>query len=174
MSIDFDSLDTFDDWSGALKKLLDQAAASIRSGDIAERVEAQRQLDDFTLESPNAIAAELDDIARKAIDDIFSATSDEALKSIASRSAELARHTKIIGGIAKQAQNAAKSIRLESAVKAIGTATQMIRDLHELKNVLSSAPDDLLVSAAIDKAVKAVQQVVPAVMAVKPEAVPPD
>ena len=54
----------------ALGQLLDTATASVRSGDIASRIDAQQQLNEFTLESPNAIAAEPNDIARKAVDAI--------------------------------------------------------------------------------------------------------
>ena len=172
MKMDFDALNTFDDWAAALGQLLDAATASVRSGDIASRIDAQQQLNEFTLESPNAIAAELDDIARKAVDAIFSATAEEALKSIASRSAELTRHVKVIGGITEQAQKSAKSIRLENATKAIGGVTQTIRDLHELKTVMSASSEDKLLSDEIDKAIKAIQLLVPAVMAVKAQAGP--
>ena len=71
MNIDFDSLETFDDWAGALQQILDQARTAVQSGDVQRRVEVQDLLAEFIGKSPNRIAKGLDDIARKAMDDML-------------------------------------------------------------------------------------------------------
>ena len=167
MSINWDSLNTFEDWAGALHELLAIATDSIKSGDLAERVKAQRNLNDFIIQSPNAIAGELDNIAKNAINDIFLTAVDEALASISSRTAQLAMHVKTVKAVTLEAENAAKSIRLERATQVIGTATKIIQDLNELKSTISDTEDDQKLAEKIDKAVKSIQELVPFVMAVR-------
>lgn len=167
MSINWDSLNTFEDWASALHELLTTATDSIKSGDVTERVEAQKQLNDFIIQSPNAVAGELDNIAKNAINDIFQTAVDEALASIPSRTADLAMHVKTVKAVTLAAVTAAKSIKLESATKVIGTATQIIRDLNDLKTAISESEDDQELAKKIDKAVKAIQDLVPSVMAVR-------
>jgi hypothetical protein len=167
MSINWDSLNRFEDWASALHELLAAATDSIMSGDVAERVEAQKELNNFIIQSPNAVAGELDNIAKGAINDIFQTAVDEALASISSRTAALAMHVKTVRAVTLETEAAAKSIKLESATKAIGAATQIIRDLNSLKTVLSDSEDDQELAEKIDRAVKSIQDLVPSVMAVK-------
>lgn len=167
MSINWDSLSTFEDWAGVLHELLATATGSITSGDITERVEAQKKLNDFIIQSPNAIAGELDNIAKNAINDIFITAIDEALASISSRTADLAIHVKTVKAVTQEAENAAKSIKLESATKVIGAATKIIQDLNNLKNAISDSEDDQELAEKIDNAVKSIQDLVPSVMAVR-------
>lgn len=167
MTIQWDSLSSFDDWSEALKKLLSDAAAAIKGQDIGMRVNVQRQLNDFIDESPNALASELDEIARRAIEDIFRATLEEALAGIAARSAELSRHVKIIDAVTTSAVKDSKSIRLETASKAVSSATAVVRQLGELRDALKGSPDEAKISTQIDKATQALQVLVPVLMDIR-------
>ncbi|MCB1860051.1 MAG: hypothetical protein KDI63_17405 [Gammaproteobacteria bacterium] len=169
MNIDWDSLNTFEEWAAVLHQLLGSASESIQSGDIAKRVATQNALHNFIMHSPNLFSAELDEIARKTIADIFETALDEALNNIASRSAELAMHIKTVRAVTQQAESAVKSIRLERATKVIESATQVIRDLADLKLAISTSTGDQALHAKIDKTVKSIQDLVPSVMAVKPE-----
>ncbi|MGV1099793.1 hypothetical protein ACUUL3_10355 [Thiovibrio sp. JS02] len=168
MSINWDSLNTFADWAAALDRLLDKASESILSGEVATRVEAQKELNRFITRSPNAIAGELDEIAREAINDIFRTAMDEALAGIASRTAALARLSKTVKAVSEEANAGAKSIRLARATTVIESATRTIRDLHDLRAALSESEDDTILAGRIDKAVGSIQDLVPAVMAVRP------
>lgn len=169
MSINWYSLITFDDWAAVLHQLLDKASESIQSGDVSKRVETQKELNSFIMQSPNAIAAELDEIAQKAINDIFQTAVDEALTGIASRTAELARHIKTVKAVTQETNATAKSIKLERATKVIESATQTIRDLNNLKVAISGSEDDRALAGKIDKVTKSIQDFVPAVMTVRPE-----
>lgn len=167
MSIDFDSLETFDDWSGALQQLLGQARTALQSGVVQDRVDVQDLLADFIGKSPNRIANGLDDIARKAMDDMLNTALSEALASISSRTADLALHAKVITEIAISAEAKAASIRLDMAKQVIDSASGAIVTLNGLRQTLGAAADDQAVVGKIDKAVKVIQELVPLVMRVK-------
>ena len=167
MSIDFDSLATFDDWSDALQQILRQARTALQSGNVSDRVAVQDLLAEFIAKSPNRIAAGLDDIARKAMDDMLNTALSEALTSLASRTADLALHAKAISDIASNAEAKAAAIRLDKARQVIDSATSAIVSLNGLRQTLGAAADDLAVVGKIDKAVKVIQELVPLVMRVK-------
>ncbi len=167
MSINWDSLSTFEDWAGTLHKLLATATDSIQSGDVTERVEAQKQLNDFIIQSPNAIAGELDNIAKNAINDIFKTALDEALAGISARTADLAMHVKTVKAVTSEAENRARSIRLESATRVIGTATQIIRDLNDLTTAISESEDEQELAGRIDNTLESIQALIPSVMAMR-------
>lgn len=166
MSRDWDSLNTFADWSGTLHELLDQASQALRTGDINQKVDVQETLNQFIMNSPNTIARQLDDIAGKAIHDIFITTVEEALSGIAGRKAELTMHIKTINAVTAEAEDTARSIRLEAAGQVIDSATTVVRNLGKLKTALSGTADEQALAAKIDKAVKSIQDLVPLVMAV--------
>lgn len=167
MNIDFDSLETFDDWAAALQQILDQARTAVQSVDVQRRVEVQDLLADFIGKSPNRIAKGLDDIARKTMDDMLAQAIDEALSSLASRTADLALHAKAISDIASNAEASAASIRLEKAKSVIDSATSAIVSLSDLRQTLGGAVEDQAVVGKIDKAVKVIQELVPLVMRVQ-------
>lgn len=167
MSRNWDALITFEDWAKVLHELLGEARKAIHSGNIEKRVAVQEELSAFIMTSPNTLAAELDEIARKAITDIFKTTVDEALASLANRTAELATHIKVVNAVTLEAEQAARSIRLENATKVISSATAILRDLHELRQALTATKEDTLLAGKIDKTVKALQELIPLVMTIK-------
>jgi hypothetical protein len=166
-SIDWDSLTTFDDWSGALGRILVQARITLQSGDVPQRAAVQQQLADYIANSPNRIAAQLDVIARQSMDDLLNTAVSEALTSIASRSADLAMHAKTMGDIAASVDKQAGSIRLDRAREVVDATTGTIQSLTGLRQTLSDGADDKVVADKIDKAVKAIHDLVPLVMRVR-------
>ena len=68
------------------------------------------------------------------ITDIFNATFEDALSSISSRTSELTIHTKTVLAATKEAEKAAKSIRLETATKVIHSATEAVRGPGQPEN----------------------------------------
>ena len=167
MNINWDELNEFGDWVRTLQIILQEAVRSLQSSDIPARVAAQNALSRFIQESPNAIAGELDAIARKTIDDIFLQTTDEALNSIAARSADLSLHAKTVAAITDKAEQDAKSISLRAATKVITSTTQIIQDLGALRSAVRDDAEAADIAAKIDRAVKALNELVPLVMAVK-------
>lgn len=166
MSKDWDSLNTFADWSKALHELLSQASQAVQSGDINKKVAVQEELNQFIMHSPNRFSNQLDEIASKAVDDIFITTTQEAISRIAGRTAELSKHTKTVIAVVEEAERAAKSIRLETATKVINSATIVVRDLADLKNAVRGSADEQALATKIDRAVKSIQDLVPIVISI--------
>jgi hypothetical protein len=167
MNIDWDSLDTFDDWSGALDQILKQARAALQSSDEQQRADVQQSLADYIANSPNRIAAQLDVIARQTMDDLLNTAISDALANLAARSADLAMHAKTIADIADSADAKASSIRLAKARDVVDATTSTIQSLTGLRQTLGDGADDKVVADKIDKAVKAIHDLVPLVMRVK-------
>lgn len=167
MSIEWDNLQTFDHWSAELDRILVQARVVLKSGDTQGRTDVQDQLADYIAHSPNRLAAELDAIARRAMDDMLESAITDALGSLATRSAELSLHAKTFADIAGAAEQRARSIRLERARAVVDAATSTVQSLAGLRQSLGDAADDKLVAEKIDKAVKAIHELLPLVMRVK-------
>src|SRR6185503_10909888 len=111
-NINFDLLVTIADWAGALQQLLDDAKAAIQGNDQQAKLDAQTALRSFIKQSP--VEAEfLDDIALRAINDLFLSVASAALAAIASRNAELQQATKSINAVTSKAEKDVKSIQFE-------------------------------------------------------------
>jgi hypothetical protein len=95
MQIERDALNTFDEWSGALDRILGQATAALQAGDAAQRVQASELLLEFVRNSPDTTAAQLDVVAKAAMDDLAGKAVGEVLASLSARTAELAVATRI-------------------------------------------------------------------------------
>jgi hypothetical protein len=163
MNTDFDSLETFEDWSNLLEALLVRAKDALQSGNAQQKSDVQRDLGAFIDNSPNKIAGQLDDMARKTINDILDTAINQALGNIEARTSELALHVKTINAVTEAAERRAKSIRLESARGVIDSTGAAIRSLTDLRQALNDTSDDKLVADKIDEAVKAINDLVPAV-----------
>src|ERR1044072_976 len=99
--MDWNKLNTYDDWSGKLSELLDQAHDAIAAGDLNEKLAAQRALNEFIDNCASPIKGkELDDIASRAIGNIFEATLDQCMAEMGKRTAELTALTKEVTAIA--------------------------------------------------------------------------
>jgi hypothetical protein len=142
-NINFDLLITIEDWAGALQQLLDDAKAAIQANDQQAKLDAQSALRTFTKLSP--VEAEfLDNIALKAINDLFTSVASAALAAIASRNAELQQATKLIKDVSSQAEKDAKSIQFEKVISAMDKARSAAEALKALETSLAQPNQNLL------------------------------
>jgi hypothetical protein len=144
-------------WADALDRLLQDAASARQSGNIARIVEVQKALRKFKEDSPDYADA-LDRQASLAIFDLDLVETEDAVKSIRERSAEVDRLTKLIAGIGEEAQARASVLNGTLAVQAITAASSAITSFKQLRAGLSAAtPDEAAIAAQIDKALGAIQ-----------------
>lgn len=142
-NINFDLLVTLEDWAGALQQLLDDAKAAIQANDQQARLDAQGALQNFTEMSP--VEAEfLDNIATRAINDLFEAVAATALANIAARNAELQEATKSIKDATSQADKSTKSIQFEKVISAMDKAKSAAEALKALETALAQPDQTLL------------------------------
>ena len=150
-NINFDLLGTLDDWAGALQQLLDDAKAAIQAGDQQAKLAAQATLRTFTNRSP--VEAEfLDNIALRAVNDLFLSVASAALAAIAARNAELQEATKTITDVTLQAEESAKSIQFKKVIAAMDKAKSAAEALKALEKSMAQPDQNLLskIKAALD------------------------
>lgn len=159
--MNWNNLNTYADWAGALQTLLNNAHDAVAGGDVDKKQAAQKNLKDFIDNCASPVKAkELDTIASEAIGDIFAATLDQAMAGIGSRTAELANMTKDVNAITDAANSDAASIRLDAARKVVDTTVQVVQALTTLKQQLDATqPDDKKVADSITTLITAIQAV---------------
>lgn len=158
--IRFDELITIDDWSDALRKILDGAVKATQDKDSQTRQDLQDLLLTFIKRSPAKVEL-LDVIAREAIEDLALAEISASLERISSRSAELDRASGLIDAVTAEAKKDARQLQLESALDALGKAKAAIDALNKVEKAVADPDQNLLqkltVSGdAIAAAVKAI------------------
>ena len=142
-NINFDLLVTLEDWAGALQELLNDARAAIAANNQAQKISAQDALRTFTKRSP--VEAEfLDNIALKAINDLFISVVDTALAAIGARNAELQQATKLMKDVSAQAKKDAKKIQFENVISVLDKAKAAAETLKQLENSLTQPDQNLL------------------------------
>ena len=157
-NINFDLLVTIEDWAGALQQLLDDAKAAIQANDQQAKLNAQGALRTFTTRSP--VEAEfLDNIALRAINDLFLSVASAALAAIAARNAELQEATQSITDVTFKAEKSAKSIQFQKVISAMDKAKSAALALKALENSMTQPDQNLLgriraVTDAIDALVR--------------------
>ncbi len=159
--IKFDDLITIDDWSGALRKIIDAAVEATEDKDSQSRQGLQDLLLVFIKRSPAKVEL-LDAIARKAIEDLALVEIAVSLERISSRSAELNRAVGLIEAVTAEAKKDARALQLESTLNALAKAKAAVDALNKLERTLADPDQDLLqklkASAdAIAAAAKAIQ-----------------
>src|SRR5690606_27513602 len=117
--------------------------------------------------SPNHLAKQLDEIARRTVEDLFRATAEEAILSIAQRTAELSLHAKTIAAATAEARREASSIRLEAASNVLNASTEAIRAMAGLRQQLKSNASDKALAESIDNTVAVLQKLVADVLTVR-------
>jgi len=159
--MNWNNLNTYADWAGALQTLLNNAHDAIASGDVLKKQAAQKDLNDFIDNCASPVRAkELDAIATEAVGNIFEATLDQAMAEIGSRTAELANMTKEVNAITDAANSDAASIRLDAARKVVDTTVQVVQALTTLKQQLDATnPDDKKVADSITTLIGTIQTV---------------
>jgi hypothetical protein len=139
----FDNLITIDDWSAALRKILDAAVAATKDEDSDERQELMDQLLVFIKRSPAKVEM-LDVIAREAIEDLSLAEISVSLERISKRSAELNRAVDLIDAVTEEANKDARDLQLESTLDALAKAKAAIDALKKIEQALDTPDKDLL------------------------------
>lgn len=142
-TINWDTLVTINDWARALQQLLADARAAISADDQDAKLDAQDALRTYTKRSP--VECEfLDNIALRAINDLFDSVAESALNKIAARNAELQQATKLIKVVSTQAQKDAKAIQFEKVISALDKAKSAAETLKSLETSLSQPDQNLL------------------------------
>jgi len=154
-------LKTYKEWSGKLSELLAQAHDAIAAKDVDKKLEAQRALNEFIDNCASPVKGkELDDIASRAIGNLFEATLDQCMAEMGKRTAELTALTKDIAAVTDAANASAANIRLDSARKVIDTTVQAVEALKSLKQQLDSAqPDEKQLADTISTLITSIQTV---------------
>ena len=141
--IKFDTLVTIDDWSGALRKIIDAAVAATANKDARTRQELQDLLLVYIKKSPAKVEL-LDVIAREAVEDLALVEIGVSLERIASRSAELERAVDLIAAVTAEAGKSARALQLERTIDALTAARAAVDALSRLERALASPDEDLL------------------------------
>ena len=142
-NINFDLLFTTEDWANALQQLLDDAKAAINANNQQAKLDAQDALRNFSKQSPVQFEF-LDNIAHKAVSDLFISVADSALAGISARNAELAQATKLIKNVTSEAQKDAKSIQFEKVIAVLDKAKSAADTLKTLETSLAQPNQNLL------------------------------
>lgn len=140
--IKFDDLINIEDWSGALREIVDAAVEATEKKDAVTRRDLQDLLLTFIKRSPSKVEL-LDVIARKAIEDLALAEIAVSLERISSRSAELNRAAGLVEAVTAEAGKGARKLQLESTLDALAKAKAAIDALTKIEKA-ASAPDSSL------------------------------
>ena len=158
--INFDMLVTISDWARVLNQILGSAKAAIDANDQNAKLDTQDLLRTYAKRSPPEVEF-LDNIALKAINDLFTSVAETALEAIAARNAELQQATRLIDNVSAQAQKDAKSIQFEKVISALDKAKSAAETLKSLETSLAQPDQNLLseiraVTDAIDSLSKSI------------------
>jgi hypothetical protein len=141
--IKFDELITIEDWSNALRKILDAAVKATEDKDAQGRQDLMDLLLTFIKRSPAKVEV-LDVIAREAIDDLALAEISSSLERISSRSTELNRAVGLIGAVTAEATKDARELQLESTLDALAKAKAAIDAFNKIEKAVSNPDQNLL------------------------------
>ena len=128
-TIDWTQLNSIQDWTDALNKILSNAKKALDDNDQDAKLDTQEQLIEFIKESPQRCDF-LDNIASKAAHDLFLDTVQASIQAIASRNAELQQATKIISGVTEEANSDAKTLLLTDVKSSLDKVTAGLTKLQ--------------------------------------------
>jgi hypothetical protein len=159
--MNLDNLNTYEDWSGALEKLLDRAQAAVagtsgeKPGDVADEI-----IDYYKNCSSPIKTKELDEIASNTVKNMLAGALDKAATDIANGTVALTALTKEVNAITDANNSDAASIRLDAARKVVDTTVQVVQALTTLKQHLdASQPDDKKIADSITTLIGTIQTV---------------
>jgi hypothetical protein len=142
--IKFDELVTSEDWSNALRRILDAAVEAREAKDALGRHDLTDLLLAFIKRSPAKVEA-LDMIACEAIEDLSLAEISATLERIASsRTAELNRAVALMAAAAAEPKTDARALQLESTLDALAKARAAVEALNQIEKALSQPDTSLL------------------------------
>jgi prefoldin subunit 5 len=137
-SIKWHKLITEEEWANVLGEILDDAKAALLENDSDKLGDIQDTLDKFVKESPSYCRV-LDNIAAKASYNIFITETNEALKRITERNAELKKALELIKGTTTRIKKSRKAILFEGLIEILNK-TEIAID--ELKNIGDTFDDN--------------------------------
>jgi hypothetical protein len=137
-------------WAALLARLIDEAQTALRTGDVRQRLRAQEALIDFTRHCDPVKLADLHRLANGSASDLFRATVDAALRSLAARSQQLAQLTAALQAPTDAARSAESRIRLSAALRTIQALRHAVDASQELRQALAADPAGADLAAAID------------------------
>jgi hypothetical protein len=144
MATEFDKIKDLAGWRAKLKELLAAAEKASGKNDDDARLSVASRLNQFVLESsPNTdeIVA-LDQLATAAARELSLDVVGGAVERIAARTARLRAIAKQLDALTAKVEQAAASIRLEKAHRAIDAFTEAVRAVDDLDKVLEDGSDD--------------------------------
>lgn len=144
--INWDALDSYDDWKSTLESLLDQSKSASDANDDAELLAISNALNTFVRKSfPNTpeIMA-LDNVAVQASQAMSEQVADAAVLQITARTTQLAALSKQLTQLAQAAAEDAALFRLEKAHAAVDALTQAMRTIDGLDEAFTEDSDEEL------------------------------
>ncbi|HUT46920.1 MAG TPA: hypothetical protein VMX36_11590 [Sedimentisphaerales bacterium] len=156
---EFNGITGFDGWNAKLKSLLEEARQIAQQDDLDERLKMSDRLTDFILESrpDTPEIKELDRIANETATALLKQSIDDRLNAIIGRTGDYKRLTKEFKTQAKQNEDNAESIRLNSIMQTVDSATAMIDSAKKLKVSLKKNVGENKVAALIDETIAAIE-----------------
>jgi signal transduction histidine kinase len=159
MSDEWDGIEGWEQWQAKLDDLLKQADAAARGADDEARFAVSSRLTDFIMHSrPNdePIKA-MDEIAKRAAQDLLLQTVQERVREIAGRTAELRQLAKGFRDLAETASSAASEIRLQKAHRLTRALTDSVHLLKDFATSLDTSSDAELIRS-LQKAMDTIQK----------------
>lgn len=142
--IQFDELITIDDWSGALRRILEAAVKATEAKDALGRQDLMDLLLTFIKLLPAKVEV-LDMIAREAIQDLSLAEISASLERMtSSRIAEVNRSIGLIDAVTAESKRDARALQLESTLDALTKARAAVEALNRIEKALSQPDTNLL------------------------------
>ena len=141
--IKFDELLTIEDWSNALRRILDAAVKVTEAKDALGRQDLMDLLLTFIKRSPPKVEV-LDVIAREAIEDLALAEIPTSFERISWRSVELNRAVGLIDAVTAESKKDARELQLESTLDALTKARAAVEALNKIEKALSHPDANLL------------------------------
>jgi hypothetical protein len=132
---EFTGIEGVSAWRKKLKELLRDAEKAAKGDNSSARRKQVKRLTYFVMNSrPNTEEIRMmDDIAAKVARDLSKQNMDERVASIIARTAEYAKLEKDVNAQAEINEETAKALRLEVARKTVGTLTEAMHLLKELR-----------------------------------------
>lgn len=156
---EWDDIEGHEQWAAKLEELLKEAEAAARETDDRKRLEVSRRLTDFIMHSwPNDKTVKaLDEIAKRAAQDVLLQVIGDRLREIAGRTAELRQLAKEFQERAEAASAKASEIRLEKAHRVAQTLTESVHALKDFRTALDEGSNADLVRN-VERAVETIQK----------------
>jgi dsDNA-binding SOS-regulon protein len=156
-------LKTEEEWANVLGEILNEAKTALLGNDSDKLLYIQDTLDKFVKESPPYCRI-LDDIAVRASLNIFITETNEALKRITERNAELKKALELIKGTTSRIKKSRKAILFEEVIEILNKTGLAIDELKNIEETFDDNEKSLLKKIVdIGKSIKKVRDEISAI-----------